>query len=94
MGDRLLDALHPRCGPGLQLKVVAYQHLDRIGDHDRARRSQARDPGSQVCRQPIDVVLGGVQIHQPAMHPDPDIDFNSEAALCLFAKPGHLPGDL
>ena len=41
MRDRFLDALH-QCGrAGLQLKVVAYQHLHRVGDDDCARRGQA-----------------------------------------------------
>jgi hypothetical protein len=89
-----LDTLDQRRGPLFQLKVVVYQHLDRIGNHDCARRGQARDPRSQVRGQPVDVVVGGVQIHQPTMYPNPDIDLDREPALRLIAEPGHLPRDL
>jgi hypothetical protein len=93
MRDRFLDALHQCSRAGLQLKVVAYQHLHGLGDHHCARWSQARDAGSQVGGQPVHVVFGGVQIHQPAVHPHPDVDLDPKAALRLVAEPGHLPGD-
>src|ERR1700751_4478226 len=89
-----LDTLDQRCGPLLQLKVVVYQHLDRIRNYDSARRGQARDPRSQVGGQPVNVVMGGVQIHQPTMYPHPDIDLDREPALRLIAEAGHLPRDL
>ena len=81
MNDRFLDTLHKRFGASLQFKVVAYQHLHCIGDHDRARYCQARYPRGQIGSQPVDLVLGGVQVHESAVHPDPDVDLDREAAL-------------
>ena len=94
VGDQLVDPLDCGSGQGLQLENVSQQRLDRIGDDDRPRRCKARDPRRQIGRQPVYVVLRGVQVHQPAMHPHSDSDLNSEAPLGLLAEPGHLAGDL
>ena len=40
-------------------KLLPVSNLRRIGHHDCARWSQARDKGSQLGRQPVHVVLGG-----------------------------------
>jgi hypothetical protein len=94
MGDRFLDTLDQGGGSFLQLKVVVYQCLDCVGNHDGARGSQARDPRSKVGGQPVHVVLRGVQIHEPAMNPNPNIHLDREATLCLLAEPSHLSRDL
>jgi hypothetical protein len=48
MDHRFLDTLHSRRGADLQFKVVVYQHLYCIGDHDGTRCGQARDTGGKV----------------------------------------------
>ena len=94
VGDQPVHALDRSSGAALQLEGVTDQRRDRIGDHHRSRRCQTRHPRGQIRRQPVHVVLGGVQIHQPAVHPDPDRDLNPEAALGLLAEPFHRAGDL
>ena len=81
-------------GAALQLEVVAHQWLDRLRDHHRPGRGQTRHPRGQVRGKPVHVVLGGIQIHQPAMHPHPHCDLNPEPALGLLTEQGHLTGDL
>ena len=80
--------------PGLQLKVVTYQRLNRIRDNNCARGRQARDPGRHVGGQPGEVASGAVQIHQTAVHPHPHIDAETESPSRLNTEPGHLPRDL
>jgi len=94
VGDQPLHTLNSGRRAGFQLKVVAHQRLDRIRDHDRSGWCQPRHPRRQIGRQPVDVVLGGVQIHQTAVHPYPHRDLHPEPALGLFAEFGDLAGDL
>jgi hypothetical protein len=94
VGDEPVDTLDRSRRAGLQLEGVMDQRLDGIGDHHRSRRRQTRHPRGQVGGQPVHIVLGGVQIHQPAVHPDPDRDLNPEAALRLVAEPFHRAVDL
>ena len=93
MGDQPVYAFHRSRLAGLQYESMTYQWLDRIRNHHRPRWRETRDPRCQIGGQPIHVVLCGVQIHQPPVHPHPDCDLNPKAALGLLRKPGHLSGD-
>ena len=79
---------------GLQLEACPYQRLHRLGDHHRPGRRQARHPRGNVGGQPVHVAVGGVQIHQPSMHPHPHADGDPKPALRLIVEPGDLAGDL
>ncbi len=94
MADQALHTLHRSGWQGLQLEGVPDQRRDRVGDHHCARRCQARHPRGQIGGKPVHVVLGGVQIHQPAVHPDPHADVDPKRRCGLRTELGHLAGDL
>jgi len=92
--NRLLYPLDRRRWAGLQLKVVRYQRCNRTGDDNCAWWCETRDPGRHVSGLPGEVAMGGVQIDQTTMHPDPDINAEAESSLRLITEPGYLPRDL
>ena len=94
MGDRSLDAFDRSRRAGLQVEACPYKRLQRLRDHHRPGRRQVGHPRGHVGGQPVDLVVGGVHVNQPAMHPDPDADIYPKPALCLLVEPKHLAGDL
>ena len=94
MDNRLLYPLdRSRCAR-LQLKVVPYQRLNRIGDNNCTRWGGTRDPCRHVGGQSGKVAVASAQIHQTPVHPDPDINAETESPLRLITEPQHLPRDL
>ena len=93
MNDRLLDAFHRSGLARFQLESGPDQRLNRLRHHHRPGLREARNSGGQVGAKAVYVVLVGVQVHQPAVHPYPDRDLDPEQALGLLVEAGHLPRD-
>src|SRR4051794_25196738 len=77
----------------LQLKVVPYQRLNRIRDDNSTRWCDTRDSRRDVGGQPGKVAFVTAPIHQTPVHPDPDINAETESSLRLFTESQDLPRD-
>ena len=93
MGNQLGYPLDGGRFARLQLKGATYERCYRGRNHDGAGRGQTRHPRSQVGSEAVHIVLGGVQIDEPAMYPCPRSDRHPELALDLLAETRHLAGD-
>ena len=94
MSDQPVDTLDRGGRAGLQFDGVPDQRRDRVGDDNCARRRETRDPCGEIDRQPVYVVLGGVEVHHPAVHPDPYVYLDTEPALGRGTELCDLAGDL
>ena len=94
VGDRLRDPLDRRGSRRSMSNASPNERRHDIGHHHGPGRRQRADASGEIGAKPVNVVLGDVEVHQPAVHAHPEVDADTEPALGLFAKPAHFTRDV
>ena len=79
--DQFVDALDRLRRHLLEGEHIADHPFDRHRDGDGARLGEAAHPRRQIGSEAVDVVLGGVEIDESTVNPDPDADVEPEASV-------------
>ena len=92
--DLPLDAFDSLGRAGLEVELVAYHPFDRHRRRDLAGVGQAADAGGEIGAQPVDVVLGDVEVDQSAVDADTDVDIETEAVVHPRTEVGDFADDV
>lgn len=94
MPHRIVNTLDGHGNPGLKFECGADEGFDGLGDRDGAGIGETAYSSREIGRQPVHVVLGGVEVHNAAMDAHAHIDVEPESTTNPAAEGSHLTRDI
>ena len=92
--DRAVHALDRLRRVRHEFERVAHHPFDGLGSGDGSRCGDAAHAGGEIGSEPIDVVLGCVEVDESTVNADTNADVESESRMYPLAQRADRPDDV